>query len=122
MRSVFGSACLLAVTASAQTTMLTQNIRSWSGNIPLVKQRASRDKNWALSGQTGWRKESGSEDLTMEIAFIVSTTDDGIDVSESIASDDVIIVSWALPNVNDTEDLAELEAGVMQYYADASPE
>ncbi len=57
----------------------------------------------------------------MQIAFVVETVDDGIDEPETIASDDVIIVSWALPNVNDTEELRELEAGVMQYYADASP-
>jgi len=58
----------------------------------------------------------------MQVAFIVSTEDDGLDESEDIQGDEVINISWAIPNNAHTDTTAEYEAGVMQYYGNATPD
>ena len=84
--------------ASATVEILQENERSWSVKLPMVQQEGFRDKKWKLEGQTGWSLASGSQDdLQMDLAFIVTTTDDGVDPTETIEDDDIIIVSWVIP-------------------------
>ncbi len=51
--------------------------------------------------------------MLMELAFILTTTDDGIGITEKILGDDVINISWAIPTNLHTKEIAEYEAGVV---------
>ena len=109
--------------ASATVEILNENKRSWSVKLPMVQQEGFRDKKWKLEGQTGWSLSSGSQDdLQMDLAFIVTTTDDGVDPTETIENDDIIIVSWVIPTNQHTEEVANYEGGVMQFYKGAGTE
>ena len=44
----------------------------------------ARQKNWKLTGQTGWLRDDKSAELLMEMAFILTTTDDGIAPTEKL--------------------------------------
>ena len=89
---------ILSSFVSAKRNILTENIENWTGDVPLIKaHRDSREKNWELTGQTGWYRDAVSDELFMELAFIVNTTDDGVAPTEKIVNDDIVNISWAIP-------------------------
>ena len=55
----------------------------------------------------------------MELAFIVTTTDDGVDPTEKIVNDDIVNISWAIPTNQHTSELVEYEAGVATFFKGA---
>ena len=123
MRRAALALALSLYSASATVEILQENERSWSVKLPMVQQEGFRDKKWKLEGQTGWSLTSGSQDdLQMDLAFIVTTTDDGVDPTETIEDDDIIIVSWVIPTNQHTEEVANYEGGVMQFYKGAGSE
>ena len=50
----------------------------------------------------------------------MTTTDDGIGVTEKFQGDDVINIAWAIPTNQHTQEIAEYEAGVATYYKGAN--
>ena len=109
----------LSSLVSAKRNILTENTENWTGDVPLIKARGSRDKNWELTGQTGWVLDPTSKELVMELAFIVNTTDDGVGSTEKIVNDDIVNISWAIPTNQHTSELVEYEAGVATFYKGA---
>ena len=79
----------------ATVDILTENDRSWRASLPLVIKDDARKKNWSVEGQTGWTLNG--EELQMDLAFIVTTTDDGVDPTETFEDDDVVTVAWVIP-------------------------
>ena len=57
--------------------------------------------------------------MVIDLAFIVNTTDDGVDPTEKIVNDDIINISWAIPSNKHTSDLVEYEAGVATFFRGA---
>ena len=110
---------LLISQAAAKRNILTSNISKWSGDIPLVSTTGARKKNWKLTGQTGWSRDSKTQEMQMDLAFIVNTTDDGVDDTEKIVRDDIINICWAIPSNKHTSELVEYEAGCATIYKGA---
>ena len=87
----------LTLLASCKVSILDSNKRSWYGSLPLVYKEGSRQKNWKLDGQTGWSMDENGQNLKMDLAFILTTTDDGVDPTETIENDDIVNFSWVIP-------------------------
>ena len=118
------SASLLFSQVTSKMSILksSSNVNTWDSEIPLITTVGSRDKEWSLIGETGWFRDSDTQELVMEMSFIVTTEDDGVGSTELFEDDDVINISWAIPTNLHTKDNVEYEAGVATYYRGASDE
>ena len=57
--------------------------------------------------------------MFIDLAFILNTTDDGVDPTEKIEDDDIINIGWAIYTNQHTNDVVEYEAGVATYFKGA---
>ena len=116
------SASLLFSQVTSKLSILENNVSTWDSEIPLITTIGSRDKEWSLIGETGWYRDSTTQELVMELSFIVATEDDGLGPTEFFEDDDVINISWAIPTNLHTDDNVEFEAGVATFFKGASVE
>ena len=95
-------------------SLLTGNIFTWDANIPLLQTSGARDKNWILNGETGWNRNEAGSELVMDLAFYVTVGD-----GNSIVTDDIINICWAMQTNNHSDTNVEYEAGVATFFRGA---
>ena len=120
LQTLATAAVLLAGSSSANYRVLNYNVVDWDSDLPKIAQSGAREKKWKLFGQTGWFRDKASNSLIVDLAFIMTTTDDGVPPTEKIQGDDVINIGWAIPTNNHTREVPEYEAGVLTYYKGAN--
>ena len=94
-------------------SLLSGNIITWDANIPLLQTSGARDKNWILNGETGWVRNAVGE-LQIDLAFYVTVGD-----GNSIVTDDIINICWAMQTNNHSDTNVEYEAGVATFFRGA---
>ena len=95
-------------------SLLSGNIITWDANIPLLQTSGARDKNWILNGETGWNRNEAGSELVMDLAFYVTVGD-----GNSIVTDDIINICWAMQTNNHSDTNVEYEAGVATFFRGA---
>ena len=110
---------LIAAMAVSKRNILTENTNEWTYPGSFIIGPGGRDKNWFLTGQTGWSRDPSTNELEIDLAFIINTTDNGVPPTEHIVDDDIVNICWAIYSNEHTAELAEYEAGCATFYRGA---